>query len=113
MARVAAGSFVIRCPSATASGPGWILLPSAAAFIDPLLSTGIPLTLSGILRIGDALEKGGDLLALDARLADCGRMTLFEADTAAFLVSALYASFSDFELFSALTLARFLSSATE
>lgn len=95
--------------AAAASGPGWILLPSAAAFIDPLLSTGIPLTLSGIARIGDALEKGGDLPALDARLVDCGRMTLFEADTAALLVSALYASFSDFELFSALTLLYFAS----
>jgi FADH2 O2-dependent halogenase len=92
---------------AVASGPGWALLPSAAAFIDPLLSTGIPLTLSGIARIGEALESDPGRPALDRRLADCGRITLFEADSAALLVSALYASFADFELFSALTLLYF------
>ena len=30
---------------AEAAGPGWAMLPSAAAFVDPLFSTGIPLTL--------------------------------------------------------------------
>ncbi len=92
---------------AVASGPGWALLPSAAAFIDPLLSTGIPLTLLGIARIGEALERDPSRPALDRRLADCGRITLFEADTAALLVSALYAAFADFELFSALALLYF------
>src|SRR6202040_3492216 len=35
--------------SGRAAGDRWALLPSAAAFVDPLLSTGFPLTLSGIL----------------------------------------------------------------
>jgi tetracycline 7-halogenase / FADH2 O2-dependent halogenase len=35
-----------------ASGSGWAMLPSAAGFVDPLFSTGIPLTLLGIERIG-------------------------------------------------------------
>src|SRR5688572_8830961 len=41
-----------------ATGPGWVMLPSAAAFIDPLFSTGIPLTLLGIERLARLLESG-------------------------------------------------------
>ena len=37
--------------SAVVTGPRWALLPSAAGVIDPLLSTGFPLTLLGILRL--------------------------------------------------------------
>ena len=43
--------------SARVAGPGWALLPSAAGVIDPLLSTGFPLTLLGILRLVDLLER--------------------------------------------------------
>jgi tetracycline 7-halogenase / FADH2 O2-dependent halogenase len=41
-----------------AAGPGWAMLPSAAAFVDPLFSTGIPLTLLGIERMARILEGG-------------------------------------------------------
>ena len=44
--------------ASSAAGPRWAMLPSAAAFIDPLFSTGIPLTLLGIERIGRILEGG-------------------------------------------------------
>src|SRR6266550_2738706 len=43
--------------SARVSGPSWALLPSAAGVIDPLLSTGFPLTLLGIMRLADLLER--------------------------------------------------------
>ena len=43
--------------SARVAGPSWALLPSAAGVIDPLLSTGFPLTLLGILRLVDLLER--------------------------------------------------------
>src|SRR5207244_9906413 len=43
-----------RC--SMAAGAGWLMLPSAAAFIDPLFSTGFPLSLLGIQRIGQILE---------------------------------------------------------
>ena len=39
-----------------ASGPRWVMLPSAAGFVDPLFSTGIPLTLLGIERLARMLE---------------------------------------------------------
>jgi FADH2 O2-dependent halogenase len=88
--------------SARASGPGWTLLPSAAAFVDPLLSTGFPLTLAGIERLARALEEDWGSPRLAARLENDARKTLFEADTAGLLVGALYATFSDFPLFAAL-----------
>lgn len=42
-----------------AAGPGWALLPSTAGFVDPLHSTGIAHTLSGIERLGRLFERYG------------------------------------------------------
>ena len=89
--------------SAAAAGPGWVLLPSAAAFVDPLLSTGFPLTLLGIERLAAALRDDWGTPAFEARLRDGAAATLAEADAAAALVAALYAHFHDFEVFAALT----------
>jgi len=86
-----------------AAGPGWTLLPSAAAFVDPLLSTGFPLTLLGIERLVGAVERHGVGEPLDAALARDGARTLAEADTAALLVASLFARFHDFPVFAALT----------
>jgi len=90
-----------------AAGPAWALMPSAAAFVDPLLSTGFPLTLLGIERLAAAIEAIDDAPAFARALERHDRLTLFEADAAALLVSALYASFGDFEVFAALTLLYF------
>lgn len=89
--------------SGAAAGPGWALLPSAAAFVDPLLSTGFPLTLLGIQRLGRLFERGLSGPDLEAGLDDYARATLADADAAALLVSALYAFFDDFPVFAALT----------
>ena len=72
--------------SRVAAGPGWLLLPSAAAFVDPLFSTGIPLTLLGIERIGRALERFGAEVPPSV-LDDLGRTTLAEADWVAAFVA--------------------------
>ena len=108
-----AGARPDRCPfvhrarlpfrAAQASGPGWTLLPSAAAFVDPLLSTGFPLTLLGIERLGRALEEDWGSPRLAPRLARDAERSLFETDAAALLVGALYATFDDFPLFAALS----------
>jgi tetracycline 7-halogenase / FADH2 O2-dependent halogenase len=86
-----------------AAGPGWILLPSAAAFVDPLLSTGFPLALLGIARLARVVEESWGRPDLTARLDELGRTTLAEADAAARLTAALYASFADFPSFALLT----------
>ena len=49
-------------------GRAWALLPSAAGVIDPLLSTGFPLTLLGILRLLDLLERTSPGRERDAAL---------------------------------------------
>ncbi|MFI5119770.1 MAG: NAD(P)/FAD-dependent oxidoreductase [Thermoanaerobaculia bacterium] len=82
-----------------AAGPGWALLPSAAAFADPLLSTGFPLALLGIHRLAEALGEDFGTPRFDDRLAAYGALTLEEADRAARLVAALYSAFGDFPLF--------------
>ena len=84
---------------ARAAGDGWALLPSAAAFADPLLSTGFPLALLGIQRLGLALTEDWGTLRFGERIAAYGDATLAEADAAARLVGALYAAFDDFPLF--------------
>ena len=82
-----------------AAGPGWALLPSAAAFADPLLSTGFPLALLGIHRLAEALAEDFGTPRFDVRLAAYGELTLQEADRAARLVAALYGALEDFPLF--------------
>jgi FADH2 O2-dependent halogenase len=82
-----------------AAGDGWALLPSAAGFVDPLFSTGFPLTLLGIQRLGRALEQVADASRLAERLADYPDRTAREAMTAATLVGASYAAFPEFQAF--------------
>ncbi len=78
-----------------ATGPGWVMLPSAAAFIDPLFSTGIPLTLLGIERLARTLE--GSLGPFD----DDADITFAEAEHTARFIAGCYASFPRFEQFAA------------
>jgi FADH2 O2-dependent halogenase len=82
------------------------MLPSAAAFVDPLLSTGIPLTLLGVARAGAILEASEDE-TLDGRFAALADRTLEEADLAAALVGALWKRFDDFPAFCAATMLYF------
>jgi FADH2 O2-dependent halogenase len=93
--------------SRVVAGPQWALLPSAVGVIDPLLSTGFPLTLLGIGRVLDLLEQTsrGDArqVALDAYARD----TQAELDATERLVAALYATMSDFALFKRLGLLYF------
>jgi FADH2 O2-dependent halogenase len=77
------------------------MLPSAAAFVDPLLSTGIPLTLLGIERLARLLEDG--LPDADA-LARYGAATLEDADWTAQYLAGLYGAMPDFHRFSELTM---------
>jgi FADH2 O2-dependent halogenase len=93
--------------SARAAGPGWALLPSAAGVIDPLLSTGFPLTLLGLARLLDVLERTGPGPDRDRALAEYERVTLAELDATERLVGALYRTMDDPALFKRLSLLYF------
>ena len=93
--------------SARVSGPSWALLPSAAGVIDPLLSTGFPLTLLGVLRLVDLLERTSPGRDRDAALLAYERVTLAELDATERLVAALYATMDDPTLFKRLSLLYF------
>jgi FADH2 O2-dependent halogenase len=88
-------------------GTRWALLPSAAGVIDPLLSTGFPLTLLGIGRLVDLLEHTAEGPQRDAALAAYAQMTQDELDATERLVAALYATMTDPLLFKRLTLLYF------
>lgn len=89
--------------SRTVAGPNWALLPSAAGFVDPLLSTGFPLTLLGVVRLARLLEDRWQKPGFAAALADYAQHTLTELDVTAAMVGALYRSLADPPLFNALT----------
>jgi len=86
-------------------GRSWVLLPSAAGVIDPLLSTGFPLTLLGITRLLDVLHATGP--ARDAGLDAYARVTQTELDVTEELVASLYKTMSDPPLFKRLALLYF------
>lgn len=93
--------------SAQIAGCNWALLPSAAGFVDPLLSTGFPLTLLGIERMAAILASGLDAPDRAERLADYAAHTEAELLAGARLVAALYASMDNFPVFVAVTMLYF------
>jgi len=82
------------------AGQRWAMLPSAAGFVDPLLSTGFPLTLLGIERMAQVLNHGYTL----ERYADETEQDLLAANR---LISALYSTMGNFDAFTAVTLIYF------
>lgn len=93
--------------SRTVVGACWALLPSAAGIIDPLLSTGFPLTLLGLHRLVELLGRDLDGPGRSQSLARYEQQTLGELDATERLVAALYANLSDFVLFKRLSLLYF------
>jgi FADH2 O2-dependent halogenase len=88
-------------------GTHWAMLPSAAGVIDPLLSTGFPLTLLGIGRLLDVLEGTADGAEREAALNQYARDTQDELDVTEQLVGALYANMTDPAVFKRLSLLYF------
>lgn len=86
--------------------PGLALLPSAMAFVDPLLSTGFPLTLLGIQRLARLLERSqGSPSSEDLRTYT--GTSLRESARTARLIAACYRCFGDFRSFAELTMLYF------
>ncbi|MGH9935501.1 MAG: sigma 54-interacting transcriptional regulator [Blastocatellia bacterium] len=91
--------------SEMAAGEGWAMLPSAAAFVDPLFGAGMPMSALGVERLGRLLEENPG--ALNERLREYGRTTLMEADHTADFIAGCYAAFPRFELFTSLSMVYF------
>ena len=88
-------------------GAKWALLPSAAGVIDPLLSTGFPLTLLGLSRLLEVLETTVPGAEREAALKTYAETTQRELDVTEQLVGALYACMADPPLFKRLSLLYF------
>jgi FADH2 O2-dependent halogenase len=88
-------------------GPRWALLPSAAGFVDPLLSTGFPLALLGVQRMGEILKLGWNDSGFQQRINDYATITTLELETASGLIAALYAKMDSFDSFKELSLLYF------
>jgi tetracycline 7-halogenase / FADH2 O2-dependent halogenase len=86
--------------SRTIAGPRWAMLPSAAGFVDPLLSTGFPLTLLGIERLGRMFGGGYEL----NRYVQETEEDLLAANA---IIGALYATMGNFAAFTAVSLIYF------
>jgi FADH2 O2-dependent halogenase len=102
---VAASTLAFR--AAVIAGDRWALLPSAAGVIDPLLSTGFPLTLLGLARLLDILETTREGAERQRALSLYAGITQDELDATEQLVGALYATMADPALFKRLTLLYF------
>lgn len=93
--------------SAQMAGRRWVLLPSAAGFVDPLLSTGFPLTLLGVARLAEILDGDWDSPRFPARLEEYAARTDAELLATADLLGALYANMNNFPVFIAVALLYF------
>src|SRR6202167_5685039 len=85
--------------SSTMAGRRWAMLPSAAGFVDPLLSTGFALTLTGIERLAQIIHKHRDSADLVAQLQGYAQETNGDLLAASRLIGGLYAPMADFSSF--------------
>lgn len=91
----------------TVAGPRWAMLPSAAGFVDPLLSTGFPLTLMGIARLGQIISKHWNSASFAEQLQRYAQQADDDLLASARLIGALYANMGNFRVFAALSLLYF------
>jgi tetracycline 7-halogenase / FADH2 O2-dependent halogenase len=91
---------VVSFRSRTIAGHRWAMLPSAAGFVDPLLSSGFALTLRGIERL--ALVLSGT-----AELTSYAQQTDADLLAVARLIGALYSTMGNFAAFTAVSLLYF------
>jgi FADH2 O2-dependent halogenase len=93
--------------SSSIAGQNWALLPSAAGFADPLLSTGFPLALLGLTRLGQILDEHWGSPQLETSLQQYARQTNDELVATSRLIGALYGNMNDFAVFRRLSLLYF------
>jgi tetracycline 7-halogenase / FADH2 O2-dependent halogenase len=89
------------------AGKRWAMLPSAAGFVDPLLSTGFALTLKGIQRLGPIISMGLRSDELGVQLQCYAEETDGDLLSAGRVIGALYATMGNFPAFTAVSLLYF------
>jgi len=90
-------------------GDRWAMLPSAAGFVDPLLSTGFPLTLLGVTRLAEILDQHWGSASLSPQLEFYAAKTREELLVTSQLIGSLYANMKTFEVFKAISLLYFVA----
>ncbi len=93
--------------SSAVTGARWALLPSAAGFVDPLLSTGFPLTLLGVSRLTEIVERSWGGEDFSQQLTAYATATDEELLATSRLIAALYASMARFTVFRSVALLYF------
>ena len=83
------------------------MLPSAAGFVDPLLSTGFTLTLQGVERLAKILQQDLGSALLSVRLQSYAEQTEYDLLAASSLIGGLYATMNNFSAFTAVSLLYF------
>ena len=90
-----------RC-RARAVGEGWVMLPTAYGFVDPLHSTGIAHALSGVLRVAELLDQDGTVdRATSERWFQYDHQLRQEIQWLDLLVGGCYAALPSFDAFCA------------
>jgi FADH2 O2-dependent halogenase len=95
--------------SAASAGKRWVLLPSAAGFVDPLFSTGFALTLLGIGRLAEKIQHHWNTDEFPERVQCAAKKSEEELLAAALLIGSLYARMGDFPAFVSLSFLYFTS----
>ncbi len=94
------------------AGENWALLPVAAGFIDPLYSTGIGHTLSGLERLARILSEHWGRPTLAGELHAYGELIRREIKLIDLIVHGGYASRRNFRIFAAYAMTYFASATT-
>jgi FADH2 O2-dependent halogenase len=98
---------VVSFRSSAVAGGRWAMLPSAAGFVDPLLSTGFAVTLMGVERLARIVGRGFASDELVGQLEEYAQQTEGELLAASRLIGALYATMGNFPAFRAVSLLYF------
>ncbi len=102
-------SFVPQLPfrSGTIRGSGWALLPAAAGFVDPLLSTGFPLSLLGVSRLARVFEESWKTSRFERDMETYAEQTDKDLLATGRLIGALYRCLDSFSTFRTISLLYF------
>jgi len=89
------------------AGDKWAMLPSAAGFVDPLLSTGFVLTLLGVGRLAEVIAHKWGTEEFGVSLGEYATKTEAELLAAGRMTAALYTTMGNFPAFTSLSLLYF------